>query len=149
MRILIVDTCYDAFLVQHYAAHPGLARAPYAEQWHALMDTFFGTADSYSHHLGLLGHEAHEVVANCGPLQRAWAAEHLPRRDRLRFILPLTRWAEEAVVRQAEWFEPDVVYLQNLSYVGDEALASLKEIVGFVAGQIASEPPPAERLRRF
>jgi spore maturation protein CgeB len=52
-------------------------------------------------------------------------------------------------VRQAEWFEPDVVYVQNLSYPSDATLARLKKISGFVAGQIASEAPPGERLRRF
>jgi hypothetical protein len=142
LRILIVDTCYPAFLEAHYAATPGLDRAPYAEQWRALVDTFFGTADSYSYHLGLLGHEAHEVVVNCLPLQAAWAAEH-PRRRGLR------RCGDAIVVRQAEWFEPDVVYVQNLSYSRDEDLRRLKRISGFVVGQIASEAPPPDRLQRF
>lgn len=146
MRILIVDTCYPAFVDAHYASNPGLESASYSEQWRALMDTFFGTADSYSHHLGLLGHDAHEVVANCAPLQNAWASEHPVRR---RFRLPRGRSGDDTVVRQAEWFEPDVVYVQNLSYLSDGALARLRELSGFVAGQIASEPPPASRLRRY
>ena len=29
------------------------------------MDTFFGTADAYSHYLDELGHVAHEVVVDC------------------------------------------------------------------------------------
>jgi spore maturation protein CgeB len=145
VRVLIVDTCYPAFVQAHYASRPRLRRAPYDEQWRALMDTFFGTADSYSHYLGLLGHDAHEVVANCGPLQHAWASEHSVRRGfRLR-----RRPSEEIVVRQAEWFEPDVAYVQNLSYLSDSTLDRLKDISGFVAGQIASEAPSAERLRKF
>ena len=76
MRIFIVDTHYPAFLESHYADRPGLADAPYDIQWRALMDRFFGTSDSYSHFLGELGHEAHEVVVNCEQLQRAWAREH-------------------------------------------------------------------------
>jgi hypothetical protein len=147
LRILIVDTCYDAFLEAHYAAIPNLARQPYAVQWRALMDTFFGTTDSYSHHLELLGHEAHEVIANCVPLQRAWASEQLFRGRRLH--MPRRRPPDEIVVRQAEWFEPDVVYIHALSYLGDEALARLKAISGLLAGQIASETPPPSRLRRY
>jgi spore maturation protein CgeB len=143
MRILIVDTCYEAFLDAHYASSPGLDRALYAEQWRALMDKFFGTADSYSHHLMPLGHEAHEVVANCAPLQRAWAREHL-RLGRFRRLRP-----DEVVLRQAEWFEPDVVYVQNLVYPSDGTLVRLKEISGFLAGQIASDAPPPERLQRY
>ena len=70
-----MDTCYPAFLAAHYSRHEGLAERAYAEQWRALMDTFFGTADSYSHYLGELGHAAHEVVVDCVPLQTAWARE--------------------------------------------------------------------------
>src|SRR5437016_5538785 len=84
MRFLILDTCYPAFLRAHYAGRPELARRPYAEQWRALMDTFFGTADSYSHALLQLGHEAHEVVTNCGPVQDAWAREAGSLRGRVR-----------------------------------------------------------------
>lgn len=145
MRILIVDTCYEAFLAAHYAANPRLERASYDEQWRALMDTFFGTADSYSHHLRRLGHEAHEVIANCAPLQDAWLSEYTRPRRRPR----VRRSGEDVVVRQAEWFMPDVVFVQNLSYPSDRTLARLQKISGFVAGQIASEAPPQDRLRRF
>src|SRR6476661_9938437 len=83
MRVLIVDTCYPAFLTSHNRANPGLEQRSYDEQWRALMDTFFGTGDSYSHYLRELGHEAHEVVVNAEPLQRAWAKEHGRRRNLL------------------------------------------------------------------
>jgi spore maturation protein CgeB len=144
MRILIVDTCYPAFVDAHYAAHPGLDRESYDVQWRALMDTFFGTADAYSHYLRPLGHEAHEVIANCVPLQRAWAKEHPARRR-----LPRRRGSDDVVLRQAAWFEPDVVYVQNLNHLADETLERLRQISGFVVGQIASEAPAAERLRRY
>ena len=147
MRVLVVDTCYPAFVDAHYASNPGLKLAPYATQWRSLMDTFFGTADSYSYFLGLLGHEAHEVVADCAPLQTAWASEH-PARRRLRLRRPGS--VDEIVVRQAEWFEPDVVYVQNLSYLSDATVLRLKKISGFVAGQIATtELPPVRLLRRY
>lgn len=147
MRILIVDTCYPAFLASHYAKDPGLAERPYDEQWRALMDTFFGTADSYSHYLGELGHEAHEVVVNAEPLQRAWAAEHGVRRSRVRRLL--RRGAPELVLAQADWFEPDVVYVQHLAFLSPETLASLKARTRLLVGQIASEAPGREHLDRF
>jgi spore maturation protein CgeB len=139
MRILIVDTCYPAFLSAHYGARPGLESEPYDVQWRALMDTFFGTADAYSHNLGLLGHEAHEVVVDCEPLQAAWAREH--------GLEAATR--EQIFMRQFAEFEPDVVYLQNLHVLSDETMAALRSAGVLVAGQIASEAPPAERLRMY
>jgi len=109
------------------------------------MDTFFGTADSYSHHLVALGHEAHEVIANAAPLQAAWLREHGVRARRV-----LERWRREAVVTaQAEDFRPDVVYVQNLHFLGPRTLDRLRSIAGSVVGQIASEPPRGALLRRF
>jgi spore maturation protein CgeB len=139
VRILIVDTCYEAFLRTHYAATPRLAEQPYDEQWRRLMDTFFGTADAYSHFLGALGHAAHEVVVNCAPLQSAWAREH-----------GLGEASDERVLlAQVEEFRPDVVYLQNLHVLSDATMDALRSGGALVAGQIASEAPDAERLRRY
>lgn len=61
MRVLIVDTWYGRVLGLVYERHPGLAEGSYDEQWRTLMSTFFRTADSYSHYLGRLGHEAHDA----------------------------------------------------------------------------------------
>src|SRR5256885_15379530 len=114
MRILIVDTFYTPVIESHYRRHPGLDERPYAVQWRALMDTFFGTADSYSHHLRELGHDAHEVVVNAEPLQAAWAREH--RRSR-RLLGRLRRSPDlELVLAPAAWVEPDVVYLPHIRF---------------------------------
>lgn len=139
MRILIIDTCYPAFLRTHYASNVDLAGRSYREQWQALMGTFFGTADAYSHHLAALGHEAHEVVANCEPLQQAWAREHGLE----------TAGGDAVLIAQARDYEPDVVYVQNLSYPSDHVLAELRRSARLVVGQIASEAPRAQRLRAF
>ncbi len=139
MRVLIVDTCYPAFLTAHYERHDGLASRSYDEQWLALMATHFGTADAYSHFLGALGHEAHEVVVDCAPLQRAWAREH-----GLEGATP-----EQVLLAQVEDYRPDVVYLQNLHVLSDETMAALRSRGALLAGQIASAAPPDERLRSF
>lgn len=144
MRFLILDTCYPAFLQRHYAERPGLERRPYGEQWRTLMDTFFGTADSYSHALGELGHEGHELVANCEPLQRAWEREH-GRAGRGPFRLR----RESIVLAQAADYRPDVVYVQNLRFFSPRLLGRLRRLGATIAGQIASEPPGARVLRAY
>jgi spore maturation protein CgeB len=138
MRVLIVDTCYGAFLDAHYRSQPGLATAAYDEQWRALMATHFGTADAYSHNLAKVGVVAHEVVVNAAPLQAAWAREH-----------GAALAGDELVLAQARTLEADVVYLQNLSALDEGTLATLRAEGRLVAGQIASAAPPAARLRRF
>jgi hypothetical protein len=139
MRVLIVDTCYSAFLAAHYGRHEGLGARPYQEQWQALMDTFFGTSDAYSHNLKALGHEAHEIVVDCEPLQAAWAREH-----GLAGLDP-----EETLLRQVEDFRPTVIYLQNLHVLSDRTMSALRRSGALVAGQIASKAPPDERLRMY
>jgi hypothetical protein len=147
MRILIVDTYYPAFLASHYEANPGLAQGSYEEQWRSLMGRFFGTGDAYSHYLAPIGHEAHEVVANAAPLQRAWAKEHGQRMslvDRIRH-----RPSASLLLAQAEWFRPDVVYVQDMGFLRRETAVALKARSRLLVGQIASEPPDESLLREY
>jgi spore maturation protein CgeB len=106
------------------------------------MDTFFGTADSYSHFLGELGHEAHEVIVNGEAIQRAWAREHAVR-------VAGRGPAETILLAQAEDFRPDVVYVQNPNVVGRGVLRRLRSRAKVLAAQIASEPPSARLLRSY
>jgi spore maturation protein CgeB len=138
MRVLIVDTCYGAFLDAHYGSRPDLADAPYEEQWQALMDTHFATADAYSHNFAKAGVAAHELVVNADHLQRAWAREHGAELE-----------GDALVLEQVRWFEPDVVYFQNLNVLDDSTLAAVRRDGRLVAGQIASAAPAADRLRLF
>ena len=147
MRILIVDTCYPVFLATHYGAYPGLDERPYDEQWRALMDTFFGTADAYSHYLHALGHEAHEVVVNADPLQRAWARQHGLRSGRGRW-LRRSRPSPDVLLAQIEEFRPDVVYVQNLGVLSTEILRRIRGMTELLAGQLGSDPP-REQLCEF
>ena len=138
MRILIVDTCYDAFLDAHYRSLPGLAEAPYEEQWQALMATHFATADAYSHNLAKAGVAAHEVIVNSEHLQGAWARKHAAESE-----------GDALLLEQVRWFEPDVVYFQNLNVLDDSTLVALRRDGRLVVGQIASAAPAASRLRLF
>jgi spore maturation protein CgeB len=149
MRILLADTAYREFLRSHYRSHPGLASEPYPVQWRELMDAFFGKADAYSHFLGRLGHEAHEFVFNCEPLQQAWARGHglriSPRLERLR----RRDWRHAVLLAQARAYDPDVIYVHNLGALPPPVLRALRKRTRLLAGQIASELPSAETLRQF
>lgn len=149
MRILIVDNFYPAFLEAHYRRRPDLADSGHSEQHRALMDTFFGTADSYSHALAALGHEAHEVVSNCTPLQRAWADERgLRIRSRIGRRL-LAGWESTVVLAQAAELRPDAILVQLHTPLPTETLRRLHEHARLVVAQLASEEPAAEVLEAF
>lgn len=160
MRVLVVDTYYPAFVARHYAERPGLEDCSYAEQLRSLMDRCFGTADAYSKNLAALGHDAADVIADCVPLQLAWAREHRVLSARAlsavagRAPHPLGAAARRAFLHrvldaQVEAYAPDVVYLQDLWLLSRRELDRLRSRGYHVAGQIASEPPPASRLEGF
>jgi spore maturation protein CgeB len=151
VRVLVVDTYYPAFTAEHYAARPGLAGRPYDEQLAALIARRFGTTDAYSANLSALGHEAADVIVNCEPLQLAWAAEHGPRWPRLAARVGRARLAALHRIAHAQIaaLNPDVVYLQDLWFFTRPELDRLRRAGRLVVGQIASEPPPPERLGGF
>lgn len=163
MRFLIVDTYYPAFLGDFYARRPALGARPYAEQWRALMDECFGTADFYSTHLNELGQEAAEVVANCEPLQRRWAEENGVRMDeRPRYSLRLRRrvvpwltraprdnWYFSILEAQIQTLKPDVLYVQDMHALPPFFLQAVRPFVGRIVLQIASPVGPEAFLREY
>jgi spore maturation protein CgeB len=156
VRVIVVDTYYPAFLAAHYAAQPGLEGEPYDKQLRSLLAQSFGTSDAYSRNLRAVGCDAAEIVANCEPLQRAWAAERgfagsLVRRLRRLFPGRLEGRAalREIALAQIAEFDPDVVYLQDLWLFSTGELERLHADGRLVVGQIASAPPPDRRLRAF
>ena len=163
MKILIVDTYYAAFLTRHYAQLPGLAEADYRTQLQALLNACFGTSDFYSRHLNALGCEAQDLVANCVPLQQAWArANRIPlsqlalkvphRFFRLplfgKFIASLPGLLDVAIA-QVKAARPDVLYCQDLSFFPGEMLRELKRHVRLIVGQIACPLPPKSFLEGY
>jgi spore maturation protein CgeB len=157
VRIAVIDTYYPMFLERLYASR-GMSSCSYKKQLDSLLNCFFGTSDAYSRHLGELGHETIDIVANCLPLQQRWATEN--RRPgglrRLRARIPLiSAWGardsflERVAIAQIEAHRADVVYVQNLSFFARANLDLLRSQGRFVAGQIASELPAEKLLRGF
>src|SRR3954451_17270687 len=111
-------------MAAHYAERRGLEVASYDEQLASLIERGFGTSDAYSRELNNLGHEATDLVVNCLPLQRTWAAEHgAPKPPRL---VGKASWLNRIALRQVAEIEPDVVYVQDMNVFSAEELAELK-----------------------
>lgn len=156
MKFLIVDINYNSFLQWFYTTRPGAESLSYAEQWRALMDLCFGTADFYSSNLRKLGHEAHEVIANNEPLQRQWALEndiklrlgwlpsfhfHFDKKWPPLRVKMNRRWLFQALAAQIQTFDPDVLYIQDVGWIPNTFLKDMKRHVGIVIGQHATSLP--------
>jgi spore maturation protein CgeB len=152
LRIAIVDSCYEAFLASHYGANPGLAHSSYERQYRALLDRSFGTADAYSRTLRELGHEATELIANCRPMQLKWAEEHslaLPVAAKLRPARLSWGTLRRVLDAQIEELDPDVVYVQDVTYVERLRSRTLDDSRSYLVAQVGSQLPNLEVLRRY
>ncbi len=136
-RCLFLNTFYDGFLKQEYSRHKTLASLSYKEQLTHLNDQLFGDSDFYSSGLTAAGFEAEDLIVNCRHLQSAYAREHgIDEQDLFAIIQ-----------KQIHEFDPDVLYLQDLSLFQDAHLQFLsnfgrhRKIVGQIASPIPEHAP--------
>ena len=137
-RCLFINTFYDGFLRQEYGRHPDLASRAYDAQLHHLNDQLFGDSDFYSSGLSAAGFDARDIVVNCTELQGQYAKEQGIADPNLFQIIE----------HQIESFDPDVLYIQDLSLFQDAHLERLKTLgrPRKVVGQIASPIPKTAPL---
>jgi hypothetical protein len=161
MRVLILNTDYEAFLDDLYAENTGLAEASYDQQMAVRNRSLFGVADFYSEGLKANGVEAADIHLNNRAMQLRWAAEHgvsiqaADKPDRLGFSAKLLRlfgreragaaqlaamadWMRSVMTAQIEAFRPDVILNQAMHLVGADALRSLVGKRCLLVGQIAA-----------
>jgi hypothetical protein len=159
MRVLIPDSYYEDFLAEHYRDRSGLESRPYADQLASLLERSFGTTDAYSHELSELGHDAAELILNCDPLQRRWAAENGVRSAAPAAALARLPGRPGSVgrqamlhlvaMRQASAYEADVIYAQDLWFFRPAELRRLRSRGALVAGQIASRAPDDQVIAAY
>jgi spore maturation protein CgeB len=179
LRILIINTDYPAFLKQHYKSHAGLAEASFDYQTELRNASFFGVFDAYSRGFKANGHEAWEVHANNGYLQRRYMIERgrLPPRQfrlppRIEFLarriarrllpLPLDTRSEprspfdispwqpaDILLAEVRDYRPDVILNQSVSEIGSDLLDRMKPYTRLIVGQIASPEPDGEDYHAY
>ncbi len=141
IRIIVADTYYDAFVADYQVRYPHSAHLPYVEQHRHLMGIRFGSGDAYASGFRELGHDAHTIVLNAENLQRRWA------REEAGFICAGERESLLDIFEaQLRHYQPDVLFVQELSFATDELLARVKPNVGLIVGQVACSLP---RSRTF
>ena len=149
MKILILDTYYPNFLQSFWKSNTKLIKKKYSQQISKLLSQCFGTSDFYSYNLKRIGHKTHDIVVNDETSQRQWAKEHginlssdymmgkirsLPYANK---IIGKLNWIQKIVLSQVEFYQPDVIYIQDLSILTSKTLQKIKEKGVYIVGQIA------------
>ena len=127
---LFVNTYYPGFLQNHYSTNRFLNDKSYQEQLSSIQQEFFGDCDFYSSALGKYKWGTQNLIANCEPLQTAWARENDFSGNGLAVL-----------IEQIRRLSPDVVYLQDLNIANHVILAAIRPYVKLIVGQIASPMP--------
>ena len=161
MRVLILNTDYEAFLEDLYAENPGLAEQSYSQQMAVRNRSLFGAADFYSEGLKANGVEAADVHLNNRAMQLRWAAEHgvnihadgpvkpqrLGAKVRRLFggnseppsqLAVMPDWTRSVMIAQIEAFDPDVILNQVMHFVGAQSLRTLVGRHCLLVGQVAA-----------
>ncbi len=132
-RIIFVDTYYQPFL----ASLPRVKSYP--ESLNDTLNLSFGTFDAFSRALRLIGWTSTDIIANYGELQDRWAREH-------QFLYGQN--LETIAMEQIRRAEPDVVFMQDLSFFSQKNLMHLASRY-LLAGQCSCAMPVADKVRCF
>ncbi len=161
MRVLILNTDYEAFLDDLYVQNPGLADQSYDQQMAVRNCSLFGAADFYSEGLKANGAEAADLHLNNRAMQLRWAAErgvNIHATDKpepavfsgkLRGLFgrgkeltpqlaAMPDWMRSVMIAQIEAFRPDVILNQVMHFVSVKSLRSLVGKRSLLVGQIAA-----------
>jgi hypothetical protein len=136
-KIFILDTCYPDFLK---TLPPVDMQSVYSLELRKVMDRGFGTSDFYSHALKMLGWQAFDCIGNYYDLQRLWMLAN--------FTYAPFEDERAAVLQQIAKFNPDVVFIQDLSFFDAKTLATLRARY-LLAGQCSCPMPTADRVSQF
>ena len=110
LRLLRLAFDNPTYLARYFAAHPALARKPYAEGHAALMYNGFAQADFWTGALADLGYETSDVIANAEPLQRQWARQGAAGGG---IDWNTENWMLEIAAAQVRAWQPDVLLLTD------------------------------------
>lgn len=135
MRFVQVFFFYPAYLASFYQRNPTLADESYEVQRAALLNDGFYATHFFAEQLRRVGCDAHSLIGNCEPLQRAWAREHgTPFEPE--------SWHHTVLAAQVDALQPDILYLSDPINYDSRFVRSLKTRPSFVAGWRAAIIPP-------
>lgn len=139
LRLFRLTTNYPGQLADFVARWPQCPDWSHAKQHAALMATRFGWSDAWTHVLADLGVEAWEPVANFESGQRAWAAEN--------GIAVKDDWLRTIVAAQVAKFQPDILFVDSVSYFGSGFIAELRRRVPAIKKVVYWYGAPLDDLR--
>jgi spore maturation protein CgeB len=118
-RLLSISSMYSGYLDSFYKKYPNLDKLSYDEHKKLLLDDTTEFVGAYLKNFRKLGIEVDCVICNDSKLQEKWGKERGISSDRQQNIL----------IDQVNDFHPDVILVENLSYVTSALLRFIRQKV--------------------
>ena len=113
---------YKGAIAAAYRDDPELKNQPYAEQQRRIFALALVYSDLFSRGMRALGHDAHEILYDVEPLQRAWAREN-------GVVLDDKNWEQIVLHRQIATLQPEILYCQDIHSTPYRLRRSLRSLV--------------------
>jgi hypothetical protein len=155
MRILVLDTIYQAVLNEIETNLRTKDHKSFEEMRQDILSNRFGTSGCYERYFNESGHECLEIVTNSVLVQSAWAKEHkirllntigwdksffLSRTKALQPFLTLLRQFHFLVLQQVKFYDPDILIIKDLHEYPPTILQQFKKsrlkLVGFCSSVV-------------
>jgi len=118
-RLLSISTMYDGYLNSFYDRHPDISHLSYEDHLKILMEETTEFAGSYLRNFRKAGIEADCVVCNDMGLQKKWCIEKGLK----------TGNSLEILLDQIKSYLPEVLWVENLSFVTSDFLNNVRQEV--------------------
>ena len=110
-RFVRVTNNYPQYIKSFYSRHPEAHLNSYEDQYLQLTRDSIETSSAYVKNLNKIGVKAFEIITNANILQDTWKKEN---------GLPQNIAEEQLIIEQIKHYEPDVVWIDDLSLANEE-----------------------------
>ncbi len=144
-RFVRVTDNYPQYIKSFYLKNPDIHLKSYACQYNQLISDSFEIASSYTKNLNKIGVEAYDIISNAEILQATWKKEK---------FLPSEMTSQELIIKQLQFYKPEVVWIDDFSLVDKEwkntllkQVPSIKLLIGHICAPYNSFT--AEKFKLF
>jgi spore maturation protein CgeB len=113
-RIVKIASFYRDYLIYYYKQNPEVETWDYQNQFKHLMSQGYAWSNYFQIYLNELGNDAHEIVYNAEPLQKAWARENGISNE------------GDILFEQLKSLKPDVVLIQDMRLFTSDYLQKIR-----------------------
>jgi spore maturation protein CgeB len=131
-KLLTLSSLYSEYVIQYYLKNPFIVNSSYKEQYDHLLEDTSEPVGSYTKMFNKLGINAKCIIENADYLQKQWAFENGIKSTESKGI----------IFAQIKDFNPDVLWIENISYIDKDWMDYLRSEVPNIRLIIASHCAP-------